>query len=940
MVIQHRRTLQALEAHSAVNMKCSDKFKIVDRLLTNWFKKLGHKVGEHPSYFIIIPFFLTLLAATGSQRIYYEDDPEYLFSPVTGRAKQERAIVKEFFPDNFTRFNPSRMTDLGKFVRLLITATDDGTLIRPEVFDEIVRLDSIVSNVTISNGERDWTFEDLCARWEGKCLRNPIVKLAPYVPDVVSGKLNLTYPIWFSDNYDIFVFPASLGSPVVSGEHLQEVPALQLLYWASNHTDFDVNVSLQWETEVLRVLEEHIHTFRHIRIARFRSQTLQTELEDNTISIMPFMFATVAIMVMFCIVTSMMGDCVRSKPLVGLLGVVSATLATGTAFGLLMYCGLPFIGINLAAPFLMLGIGIDDTFVMLAAWRRTRLQDPVPVRLSHAYEEAAVSITITSLTDMFSFWVGAVTPFPSVQIFCVYTGMSVVFTYLWHVTFFGGCMAVFGYLEEQGRHGVTCRPVLPVSQSEDRGCWYQLCCSGGISKSDPWNEKDNKDHIIMVFFRDGVAQLLNIPAIKAFVIMVFLVYLGVAIWGCTMVREGLERRRLSKDDSYSVQFYDVEDLYFREHPYRVQVIVQGKMDYSDPEVQRQVENLLQTFENSTYIEGPLLHRVVAPGLGQLRGDERAHPQHERQHARALAGGIQDGTCPITLDTAFNEKGEIVASRFIIQTRHINNTLEDKDMMLELRRICEESELECSIFHPLFVFFDQFVLVRTVSIQSISIAAGIMCVVSLIFIPNPVCSLWVAFSILSIEIGVIGYMTLWGVNLDSISMINLIMEASLPSFGVATLYFAPSYIFVTFFKTNFLVIFFGMVHGIFLLPPTEVKPNSLAALPTADGTFYVNGGGQIVTLHGKAGEMPPLRIPRPQSSRTSRTDSSVRLTTGAFTVAEESPPSLPKSRPRVKLCLCERAMMHVGASIIRITEGPSHDKYMSRRDLATPDVARH
>ena len=45
------------------------------------------------------------------------------------------------------------------------------------------------------------------------------------------------------------------------------------------------------------------------------------------------------------------------------------------------------------------------------------------------------------------------------------SGMSVVFTYLWHVTFFGGCMAVFGYMEEQGRHGVTFRPVLPVSQS-------------------------------------------------------------------------------------------------------------------------------------------------------------------------------------------------------------------------------------------------------------------------------------------------------------------------------------------------------------------------------------------------------------------------------------------------------------------------------------------
>jgi hypothetical protein len=47
-------------------------------------------------------------------------------------------------------------------------------------------------------------------------------------------------------------------------------------------------------------------------------------------------------------------------------------------------------------------------------------------------------------------------------------------------------------------------------------------------------------------------------------------------------------------------------------------------------------------------------------------------------------------------------------------------------------------------------------------------------VSIVFIPNPVCSLWVAFSIISIELGVLGYMAFWNVHLDSISMINLIM----------------------------------------------------------------------------------------------------------------------------------------------------------------------
>lgn len=39
--------------------------------------------------------------------------------------------------------------------------------------------------------------------------------------------------------------------------------------------------------------------------------------------------------------------------------------------------------------------------------------------------------------------------------------------------------------------------------------------------------------------------------------------------------------------------------------FRIQVVVSGEMDYSDPFVQQQVENLTQTFENTSYISNPL-----------------------------------------------------------------------------------------------------------------------------------------------------------------------------------------------------------------------------------------------------------------------------------------------------------------------------------------------
>lgn len=66
---------------------------------------------------------------------------------------------------------------------------------------------------------------------------------------------------------------------------------------------------------------------------------------------------------------------------------------------------------------------------------------------------------------------------------------------------------------------------------------------------------------------------------------------------------------------------------------------------------------------------------------------------------------------------------------------------------------------------------QFELVRPTSIQSMLGGSVTMMFISFIFIPNILCSMWVAFSIASIGTGVLGYMALWGVNLDSISMID-------------------------------------------------------------------------------------------------------------------------------------------------------------------------
>ncbi|EDV59834.1 patched domain-containing protein 3 [Drosophila erecta] len=843
----------------------------VDKTLNKSFYHLGVCIAKHPGYFIIIPVLLTLLCMTGYQQLKYQIDPEYLFSPIAGEGKTERAIVEQYFKVNYThRFNVGRITRPGRFGRVIVITKDgDENMIRREVFQELRQLDNIIQNATTTYDGDTYTYKDNCARWENECFENDILNLDALMDDIEAGQLNLTFPFMFNPvTWDAHLFPVFFGgTKLTEDNYVVSVPAIQLVYFVTADTKRQDAKGAEWEETFLRVVgnAENSGQFKHISVSYFASRTLDHELEKNTKTVVPYFSSTFLMMGLFSIITCMMGDAVRSKPFLGLMGNVSAIMATLAAFGLAMYCGIEFIGINLAAPFLMIGIGIDDTFVMLAGWRRTKAKMPVAERMGLMMSEAAVSITITSVTDFISFLIGIISPFRSVRIFCTYSVFAVCFTFMWHITFFAACMAISGYRERKNLHSIFGCRVQPMSVAikEKRNFLYKAIMAGGIDTNDPDNPIDNKDHMLMAFFKDKMAAVINNKWCKVIIILAFASYLVGACYGITQIKEGLERRKLSREDSYSVEFFDREDDYYREFPYRMQVIIAGPLNYSDPIVQEQVENLTSTLEHTSYVTS---RRYTESWLRSFlsfldRNNELLNVtvDDEQEFIDAVKEHWLFPGNPFSLDVRFNEdETQIIASRFLIQAVNITDTNHEKEMVRDLRQICKDSPLNASIFHPYFVFFDQFELVRPVSLQAMVIGAIIMMIISFVFIPNILCSLWVAFSVISIELGVAGYMALWDVNLDSISMINLIMcigfsvdftahicytymsskkrspkarvrealhslglpivqGSSSTILGIVALLLAQSYIFLVFFKMVFLVIFFGAMHGLFLLP---------------------------------------------------------------------------------------------------------------------------
>ena len=110
-----------------------------------------------------------------------------------------------------------------------------------------------------------------------------------------------------------------------------------------------------WEGEVLNSIEDRISDLKYITVYRETFKSLAYEQDANVLSVIPLFGVTSVFMSIFLTVTSMSTDWVRSKPWASTLGMLCATLGTLAGVGLLCYLGIPFIGVNAAVPFIMLG---------------------------------------------------------------------------------------------------------------------------------------------------------------------------------------------------------------------------------------------------------------------------------------------------------------------------------------------------------------------------------------------------------------------------------------------------------------------------------------------------------------------------------------------------------------------------------------------------------
>jgi predicted RND superfamily exporter protein len=87
-------------------------------------------------------------------------------------------------------------------------------------------------------------------------------------------------------------------------------------------------------------------------------------------------------------------------------------MAYAVACGVCSLLGISYGPVHTALPFLLLGIGVDDMFVILACWKNLNLGNSklsLPEKMGQTLQHAGVSITVTTMTDIAAFVVGSLT---------------------------------------------------------------------------------------------------------------------------------------------------------------------------------------------------------------------------------------------------------------------------------------------------------------------------------------------------------------------------------------------------------------------------------------------------------------------------------------------------------------------------------------------------
>ncbi|XP_034966614.1 patched domain-containing protein 4 isoform X1 [Zootoca vivipara] len=755
----------------------------IHRGLRSSCHQLGLFVSRHPVFFLTVPAVLTLIFGFSVlHRFQPETDLERLVAPSHSLAKIERSLANSLFP--LDRSKSQLYSDLhtpGRYGRLIALTKPGGNILHQA--EGLLRIHRAVLEMKVNHKGYNYTFSHLCVlrNQDKKCVLDDIISVLEdlrqaALSNKTTARVQVSYPSTkLKDGRSSFIGHQLGGVMELPGSKDQRVKsarAIQITYYLQTyHSAVQDHIGEKWENEFCKLIPKLQLHHEDLQLYALASFSLWRDFHKTSILARGKILVSLMLILLAAILSSSMKDCLRSKPFLGLLGALTICISSVTAAGIFFITDGKYNSTLLGIPFFAMGHGTKGVFELLSGWRRTRESLPFKDRVADAYSDVMVSYTMTSSLYFIAFGMGA-SPFTNIEavkVFCQNMCISILLNYFYIFSFFGSCLVFAGQLEQNRYHSIFCCKIPSAEYLERKPIWFQTMMSDGYHHSSHHETDPYQNHFIQHFLREHYNEWITNIYVKPFVVILYLIYASFSFMGCLQINDGANIINLLSSDSPSVSYAVVQQKYFSNYSPVIGFYIYEPLEYWNSTVQDDLKKLTEGFNTLSWIQQYYQYLKA----GNISATNKSYFHSILQSSFLRKPEFQHFKNDIIFSKAGNVNS-IVASRMYLVARTSERTQRDVIELLEkLRPLSLKQSIKFIVFNPTFVFMDQYSLSVTMPVLISSFGILLVLLLTFFLVIHPLGNFWLILTVTSIELGVLGLMTLWNVDMDCISTLCLI-----------------------------------------------------------------------------------------------------------------------------------------------------------------------
>ncbi|KAK6104359.1 Patched family protein [Brugia pahangi] len=762
------------------------------RFLEGIYRRYGHFVAIHPIPFLLLPVLTTFFSTVGLFRFHIDDDIWNIYSPINGLSRAEEKALERFeYASGVHHYR----------LQILVNRKDGGNLMNDNNTDKILKMERfIANNITINDGYNSFTYLNICGVYcnDSNEIVLTFIKIAINMNGRSSSSLAFTFPK--ARIFEKYIFMGySVGELHYSKQDRTVVDGFKLFI-----LHFMVDLNLPQGKRIAKNFESQLRTL--LVLATYESEDLEyalfsrdREIEEQqqiTLAALPFLGVTALMLVAFMVISLTDFPFRNSQHIEAIFAVLSPVMALVTSWGILWGAGLPFSNILTVVPFLVITIGVDDAFLILAAWRHSNPASNLETRIGETLTHSGTSVTVTSLTDVLCFMVGLFSNLPVVRLFCIYTSVAIMIDFIYQITFFIAFVAFTGRQKVNhpnekalySKQNLKSRNILDglwskIEQKDSHKLYSvdvsitKYCLSGDNSLSLKMIRKTSKKSEIILH---KFINILHLSFTKFIVVAAFITHIIVVSYLCTKVNTDFDMGNLYMENSSMNAISRQLQRFTLSEAFVVNFALYPMPNFADVFIRNKFDRLIEELETiPKFGMGPdgtvLWTRDFADAVA-FWDDESNFWRQDKLLSTFREYEIEEKF----ITTEKRADGVEVISGFFwsITYRNMNNFLDVQELMQQRRSIISKYAkfFNVSSHHPLEkVPTESAASAATNFIQTAFSAVVLMSAVVYFFITDVSAVVAVVISILSICFGALAYLHLWNVRLDAISLISLLMS---------------------------------------------------------------------------------------------------------------------------------------------------------------------